>query len=114
VEETDELNGDGKVEIVIRQFHEPPGTGQLWIFNWDGTTGKLITQLDKYGESTIMYSNEEYGLIDLDGDGIYEIQGVWYKTNDSDTKTEVTYSWNGSIFGKWGKSSKYFSSPKRK
>jgi hypothetical protein len=107
VEETNELNGDGKVEIIIRQFEEPPGTGQLWIFNWDGTNGKLITQLDSYGESVLMYSNEDYSLIDLDGDGIYEIQGEWYSNSNSETKSTVTYSWNGALYGEWGKSSKY-------
>jgi hypothetical protein len=107
VEETTELNKDGKVEIIIAQGKEPVMTEQLWIFSWDGTEGKLITQLDEYGESMIMEFGEYYELKDVDGDGIYEILGEWYKDNNSENKTTITYSWNGSVYGKWGKSSKY-------
>lgn len=107
VAETTELNNDGKVEIIIAQGKEPVMTEQLWIFSWDGTNGKLITQLDNYGESIIMEFGEYYELKDVDGDGIYEILGEWYKSSNSKTKTMVTYAWNGYLYGKWGKSSKY-------
>ena len=112
--ETAELNNDGKVEIIIAQGKEPSSTEQLWIFSWDGKSGKLITQLDNYGESTIMEYGEYYELKDVDGDGIYEIIGKWFKNDQATTKTQVTYSWNGTMYGKWGKSSKYFSSSKKK
>jgi len=105
IDATDELNGDGKVEIIIGQAK---GTGgQLWIFNWDGSDGKLITQLDESGDSNIMYWGDDYELRDIDGDGVYEIQGEWYKGDGSDDKVIVTYAWNGTLYGKWGKSSKY-------
>jgi hypothetical protein len=50
----------------------------------------------------------------VDGDGIYEIQGFWYKNENTDKKVRVTYSWNGAIYGNWGKSSKYFQKGKSK
>jgi len=106
VERTDELNRDGKVEIVIGQGKEPVGTGQLWIFNWNGSKGELVAQLDRNGESVIMYSGDEYEVKDTDGDGIYEVQTMWYKNSSSSQESEVTYAWNGTAYGKWGKSSK--------
>jgi hypothetical protein len=109
VSSIDELNKDGKVEIVVSQYLEPHGTSeQLWIFNWDGTNGKLITQLDDDGASTIVCM-VRYILKDVDRDGIYEIQG-----KDPDSKKTLTYSWNGSLYGKWGKSSKYLLKGKHK
>jgi hypothetical protein len=101
VEVTDELNQDGKVEIIIWQQWD--NGGQYWIFNWNGKNGNLITQLDHSGESVILFGGDGYELIDIDGDGIYEIQGL---TLNSIDKT-VIYSWNGKLYGNWGKSSKY-------
>jgi hypothetical protein len=111
----DELNKDGKVEIVVSQDELPGGatSNYLWIFNWDGRKGYLITELDKRGESKLAFMGE-YTFKDIDGDGIYEIQGEWYKDNNFDKTSRVTYSWNGSLYGKWGKSSKYLLKGKRK
>jgi hypothetical protein len=115
VDGTGELNRDGKVEIIIGQLMGNLGIShQLWIFSWDGKNGKLITQLDSYGESEIMYWGDKYNIKDVDGDGIYEIQGKWEKGDGSDTKITVTYAWNGSLYGKWGKSSKYLLEGKKK
>lgn len=115
VDATCELNRDGKVEIIIGQLMGNLGIcHQLWVFNWDGKNGKLITQLDSYGESEIMYWGDKYNIKDVDGDGIYEIQGKWEKGDGSDTKITVTYAWNGSLYGKWGKSSKYLLKGKKK
>ncbi len=108
IDATDELNQDGKVEIIIGQ-----ATGnlainhQLWIFNWDGKNGRLITQLDRYGKPKIMYLGNTFDIKDVDSDGNYEILGKWYKGDGSDTKVTVVYAWNGTLYGKWGKSSKY-------
>ncbi len=104
-----ELNRDGRVEIVISQYSQSDGTWEyLWIFSWDGKNGKLITKLDDEGEST-MKCRGNYLLNDIDGDGIYEIQG-----KDPDSKKNVTFSWNGHLYGKWGKTSKYFLKGKKK
>lgn len=106
VSEAKEINNDGKMEIIITQGKPPIETRQLWIFSWDGKIGKLITQLDNDGESVI-YCYGEYKLQDVDGDGIYELLGEWYKNSNSEKMTTVVYSWNGSLYGKWRKSSKY-------
>ncbi|HUI30298.1 MAG TPA: hypothetical protein VLX91_08770 [Candidatus Acidoferrales bacterium] len=112
---TGELNRDGKVEIIVGQATGNLGVNhQLWIFNWDGKDGKLITQLDSLGRSEIMYWGDEYEIKDVDGDGIYEILGEWYKNYDSDKMTTIMYSWNGSLYGKWGKSSRYSLKEKKK
>jgi hypothetical protein len=103
----DELNKDGKVEIVISQYSRRDGTWEyLWIFNWDGANGQLVTKLDCKGESTITCIGD-FQLKDLDKDGISEIQCEWCKNNNFDNTYSVIYSWNGSLYGKWGKTSKY-------
>ncbi len=106
VEETRDLLGDGKVEIIVSQLENPPAIQQYWIFSWDGANGQLITQLDDLGESVIMDWGEHFQIKDVDGDGVYEIQGWWYKDDSFTTKSRVTYSWNGTLYGKWGKSSR--------
>lgn len=108
ISEAREINNDTKIEIIVVQGKSPIETRQLWIFNWDGKNGKLITQTDEDGESLI-YCYGEYWLRDIDHDGISEITGEWYATEDAEEKTTVTYSWNGSLYGNWGKTSKYFS-----
>ncbi len=106
VEETRDLLGDGKVEIIVSQLENPPAIQQYWIFSWDGLSGQLITQLDQLGESTIKFWGGDYDVRDIDHDGIFEIQGLWYKNETSDAVSRVTYSWNGTLYGKWGKSSR--------
>jgi hypothetical protein len=110
ISEAYEINNDDKVEIVLTFALEPAGLNQeVWVFNWDGVQGKLITQLDKYAHSVIV-CNTDYGTSDDDGDGIDEIHGYWKNEND---ETEIlTFSWNGLLYGKWGKTSKYFSKVK--
>jgi hypothetical protein len=110
VDATGELNRDGKVEIIIGQaIGALANTHQLWIFNWDGKDGKLITQLDTYGESSVLYWGDDYDLDDIDNDGIYEIRGM-----DSEYNKTLMYSWNGHLYGDWGKLSKYLLKGKKK
>ncbi len=109
--ESGELNGDGKVEFVIAEAGgATAATTILWVFNWDGETGRLITQRDEFGNSNIVVSGDSFEIVDLDGDGISEIQG---KDPDALNKT-LTYSWNGSQYGSWGKTSKYLVRAKHK
>jgi hypothetical protein len=106
IDATGELNQDGKVEIIIGQATGNLAiTHQLWIFNWDGKNGKLITQLDRYGKPEIMYWGDKFHIKDVDGDGIYEILGKWYEKHDSDTMSTIVYAWNGSLYGEYGMSS---------
>lgn len=115
VSATGELNRDGKVEIIIDQATGNLAVNhQLWIFSWDGKDGRLITQLDNFGRPEIMYWGDEYDIKDVDGDGIYEILGEWYENNNSQKRTTVVYSWDGSLYGKWGRSSKYLTEEKKK
>jgi hypothetical protein len=112
--QTDEINNDRKVEIIVVQ---PSGSlgryEQIWIFNWDGKTGKLINQRGKDGTSSLfVLADPGYGLIDEDDDGIYEIGGEIEDLNGN--IVDVMYRWNGSLYGKWGKASKYFHKGKRK
>jgi hypothetical protein len=112
IAETDEINADRRVEIIIAQASGALAQyEQIWIFNWNGKTGKLISQQDKDGTSTIFTTSDpSYSLVDKDGDDIYEIIG-----NDIDAQDntiEVTYSWNGFLYGKWGKPSGYFKKKK--
>jgi len=104
VDVIDDLNRDGIDEIVVGQAKG--NGGQLWVFSWDGRSGKLITQLDDYGESAIMYWGDNYDLKDIDGDGILEIQGEWYKGDGSDDRITVIYAWNGTRYGLWANTSK--------
>jgi hypothetical protein len=109
VASVDDYIKDGKVEIVISQDELPGGntSNYLWIFSWDGNQGKLISQRDERGESVLCFIGN-YTFIDLDGDGISEIQGEWYTDDNFDKTQMVTYSWNGSSYGHWGKNSKWF------
>jgi hypothetical protein len=104
----DELNKDGKDEIVISQNELPDAAtaNYLWIFTWDGNVGKQITELDEREESRLAFIGK-YKFVDLDGDSIYEIKGEWYIDDNFDKTSPVIYSWNGSLYGKWGKTSKY-------
>lgn len=113
VSQVREMNRDGETELIIEQGKPPIETRQLWIFSWNGKMGKLITQLDEGGESTI-YCYGDYELKDFDGDGILEIRGQWYKSKNSARRTLVTYSWNGSLYGKWEETSKYLLKGKSK
>jgi len=104
----DDFNKDGKVEIVVSENELPNAitANYLWIFTWDGKMGECITELDEDGESRLAFMGR-YHFKDVDGDGIYEIQGKWYKNNNFDNISPVTYCWNGKWYGNWGKSSKY-------
>jgi len=112
--ETRELNNDGQIEIIFGQGKNPVMTEQLWIFSWNGKSGKLITQVDNYGLSTLMELGERYDTKDVDGDGVYEIIGYWYKDENAQTMSNVVYSWNGTLYGNWGHPSSYFRKTKKK
>lgn len=108
IDAIDELNQDGKVEIIIGQATGNLAVNhQLWIFNWNGKNGALITQLNEFHQPEIMYWGDKYDITDIDGDGVMEITGEWYENEETEEKTTVTYSWNGTLYGNWGATSKY-------
>ena len=111
IEETDELNRDGKVEIVIGQAGGATGAVEIiWVFNWDGASGKLVTQLDQYGNPTIVTAGDSFRIVDTDGDGIFEITGA----DPDNLDRKIIYAWDGFRYGNWGKSSKFLVKVKQK
>ena len=75
----------------------------LWIYRWDGVSGIRINALDDRGFTTM---NEYGGLefADVEGDGIWEIQGVSSAGESPEGRAlwnVVTYSWNGELYNNW-------------
>jgi hypothetical protein len=107
-----DINNDGKVEILVNWREGfTQGLMNLWVVSWDGTNGQIINDKDKYGFSTIRTSGSwDFNLADVEGDGIWEIQGAMEpKHSSADTLRKIpdsdyslyTYSWNGSLYGLW-------------
>ena len=97
---TRDLTNDGNVEIITSWVYSHHfGPKYLWIFSWDGQTGELISAIDHEEKQSVLYTDTRSGFsfVDVDGDGIIEIQG--YPDNDMDHP--VTWSWNGQMYGKW-------------
>jgi len=93
---TRDLNNDGTIDLVFQCGNEET---QLWIFSWDGQTGRRINAVDEDGSSAIEGSEfggtGSFGLIDVEGDGVWEI----YNYHDEDGSGG--YSWNGQEYGHW-------------
>jgi hypothetical protein len=97
-----DLNRMGKVDIVafFSDGTNPPSKYYLWIFSWDGIKGSCINKCEKNGETSIT-STGAFNVVDVDGDGIDEIQSY-----DSDLKINATYYWNGNLYVEKPKSSR--------
>jgi hypothetical protein len=94
----DIINNDSKIDIITKWYI--PDADFIWIFSWDGTTGNIINDYEKdstsvfYGESRIVCNFNSFQIFDYANNGILEMrcgQGT----------TEVTFSWNGSLYGYW-------------
>ncbi|HSD62691.1 MAG TPA: hypothetical protein VLB50_02800 [Ignavibacteriaceae bacterium] len=115
-----DMNRDGTLEImsiwISRASYDiwPDGGKSplmyLWIISWNGTEGIILNDVDSSGISKIQISsNGLFRLADVEGDGIWEIQGYAYPLNHDDSLhiTEYdsfvlrTFSWNGSLYGYW-------------
>ncbi|NUM62651.1 MAG: hypothetical protein HUU44_10975, partial [Ignavibacteriaceae bacterium] len=115
-----DLNRDGSLEImtswISRISYDIWSDGgrsplmYLWIVSWNGTEGIILNDVDNSGVSTLQISsNGVFRLADVEGDGIWEIQGYAYPLNYEDSLhiTEYngfvlrTFSWNGEFYGKW-------------
>ena len=101
---TMDLNNDSKVEIMANWDYGVTGFIQnIWIFSWDGNHGVLINETTP-GENPSTYKSVIWSysyvtdVLDIDGDGIFELKGVDYDNSD---KTKL-YSWNGSKYGDFG------------
>jgi len=96
---TFDINNDGKIEIIYQteEWGIQVGTNRLYIYSWDGNSGQLISKLDSIGISEIasLTNIGNFDFVDVNGDGIYEITGLWYLSDEDKDETIVTYYWNG-------------------
>jgi hypothetical protein len=99
-----DLNNDSTVEILtawtggnITLYEE------MWIYSWNGSQGTCINARDESGHSKVDGLIRSLRLVDIDGDGIMEIQGDQGEM-DSDggmnIQETVSYGWNGSLYDK--------------
>ncbi len=101
---TMDLNNDSKVEIMANWDYGVTGFIQnIWIFSWDGSQGQILNDTTKgRNENTFRSVIWSYSyvteILDVDGDGVYEIKGVDRKNTD----LAKLYSWNGSKYGDYG------------
>ena len=105
-----DINKDGNVEILTTWLS---GVSEaqipLWIISWNGIEGTVINDLDRYNGSVIKISQYgNYSYVDVEGDGIWEIQGENYpapgdssRINPETGMVLYTYSWNGNLYGIW-------------
>ena len=101
-----DLNNDGKVEILAGWYVGMRNRiANIWIISWDGTNGEIINKiyetenwLPLNQESEIYSYDYELDIIDVEGDGIYEIRG----TDVPNTDKSKIYSWNGLKYGDFG------------
>ena len=103
-----DLNKDGEVDIVLMRalgVSPPPWEG-FSIFSWNGVRLRAINALtpDNFRESVIIAPWDFMEFIDTDGDGIYELTTSFEDENG--IERYHTYSWNGTLYGEWGQSSK--------
>jgi hypothetical protein len=101
---TMDINNDSIVEILttwlvgnITLYEE------MWIYSWNGSQGTRINARDESGHSEVDGLIRSLRLVDIDGDGIMEIQGDQGEM-DSDggmnIQETVSYGWNGSLYDK--------------
>lgn len=94
---TQDLNNDGTVDLAFESGND---NTELWIFSWDGHMGRRINAVDENGASLLKGYNYRgsgsFGLIDIEGDGIWEIEVYNYNEGEPNG-----YSWNGQEYGHW-------------
>ncbi|MBI5472729.1 MAG: hypothetical protein HY961_10340 [Ignavibacteriae bacterium] len=100
---TMDMNNDGNVEIAIALYSGVKyDLALLWVFSYSGQTVSLINAVDGENRSTIVGTTAgEFDYVDVNGDGIKEIIGLYFETEESVDWTPIMYSWNGQLYGKW-------------
>jgi len=109
---TKDINNDGQVDILEAELDHSRLTkmssiSYLWILSWNGTTGRIINDIDPTTQQSVLVSVDEmYDLVDINRDGIMEIKGtitdVWqddFPNLSPPTLPSITYSWNGTKYG---------------
>ena len=90
-----DLDRSRRADIMVESDNDYPSS-QLWIFSWDGHTGKLINAVDSVGGSVLTSMAHSFALFDAEGDGVIEIRDGNVEDGSK------TWSWNGSAYGSWG------------
>ncbi len=106
---TADINDDGEVDILQVGWElGKDNVDFMWIFSWDGTTGRIVNDVDATGQSTLLTTNgSTFELLDPNGDSVWDIRAYWSPHNgwvpDDEVSTLpfVTYGWNGSLYGLW-------------
>jgi len=103
---TMDINNDNKVELIVSWT--VPVDGRFgpkygWIFSWDGSKGKNITETDEDGVSVIeTHEAGAFYFVDVNGDGILEIYTDRAISQEKPIKYKrIFYSWNGQKYGVW-------------
>jgi hypothetical protein len=98
-----DINNDGNVELIASWYYGMRNSySRIWIFSWNGSSGTQINETVIYPsgyskESVIFGYDYDMDILDVDGDGIFEIKGL-----DKKTRMIKIYSWNGSNYGDYG------------
>ncbi len=91
IKSTMNLSNDGKVDIISSwDAGDREMVEYLWIFSWDGSTGKLISDTSASGISSLVSFADYVNVLDTDGDGVWEIEGRW-----PDEDSVVVFRWDG-------------------
>ena len=102
-----EINNDDKIDLMFSSYRLGPtnysAVQRLYIYSWDGSSGQLISETTNGGISTLksFLSVGDFDIIDVDGNGIYEITGLWEDKDASIEQDEhriFTYYWNGTKY----------------
>jgi hypothetical protein len=92
-----DVNGDGTTDILITTPLDMRGySEELWIISPDSSGGRLLSAVDKEGESTIIGASGTFGFTRPKPDGAMVI-----KADDLEHPNHLfVYTWNGSVFAR--------------
>jgi hypothetical protein len=101
-----DVNMTGAVEILVSWLYGGKATSDamMYVYSWDGTRGNCVSDRYDDGTSKLQGSVQGFRIVDINGDGVYEIVGSKEGPSvDSigTTYQEVVYCWNGMRYGPW-------------
>lgn len=95
-----DLNNDQSIEIVSEWAQGMSGyTEDVWIISWDGTNGEIVNDYKNNGRSDINIVTGSLKIVDIEVDGVLEIDGI---TLEGEDEIEKIYSWSNGIIGDFG------------
>ena len=93
-----DLNNDGTTDILLCTPADMRGYSEnLWIISPDSSGGRLLNQVDEYGESTIVGASDTFEFTQPDPKGAKVIKA---SIVGEDLNRHFMYTWNGSVFMK--------------